>query len=143
VFLREVTDRLKRPLIGMTAAAERMLLEAPWPGNVRELRNVIERACLLSDGKMLNDRDVLAAMPAAIDPPTPSALTESAKATSPGTWDPAFLTNAQRSQVEHALRASHGNKAAAARLLGISRRSMFRWVKRLDVAPSTAPTREN
>jgi DNA-binding NtrC family response regulator len=49
-FLREVTDRLKRPLIGMTAAAERTLLQAPWPGNVRELRNVIERACLLSDG---------------------------------------------------------------------------------------------
>jgi DNA-binding NtrC family response regulator len=51
VFLREVTGRLRRPLIGMTAAAERTLLQAPWPGNVRELRNVIERACLLSDGK--------------------------------------------------------------------------------------------
>src|SRR4029079_15404186 len=63
VFLREVTDRLKRPLIGMTAGAERTLLQAPWPGNVRELRHVIERACLLSDGKMLNERDVLAAMP--------------------------------------------------------------------------------
>ena len=74
VFLREVTDRLKRPLIGMTAAAERTLLQAPWPGNVRELRNVIERACLLSDGKMLSERDVLAAMPPAIDTPTPAGV---------------------------------------------------------------------
>ena len=106
VFLREVTDRLKRPLIGMTAAAERTLLQAPWPGNVRELRNVIERACLLSDGKMLNERDVLAAMPPAIDTPTPPVLTESAPAASASTWDPAFLTNAQRAQVEHALRES-------------------------------------
>ena len=81
VFIREVTDRLNRPLTGMTAAAERMLLQAPWPGNVRELRNVIERACLLSDGKMLSERDVLAAMPPgdrrAERPPVP---TESARA---------------------------------------------------------------
>jgi two-component system, NtrC family, response regulator HydG len=142
VFLREVTDRLKRPLIGMTAAAERTLLQAPWPGNVRELRNVIERACLLSDGKMLNERDVLAAMPPAIDTPTPAVLTDSALAASASTWDPAFLTNAQRTQVEHALRESHGNKAAAARLLGISRRSMYRWLDRLDLPQPAARTEE-
>ena len=143
VFLREVTDRLKRPLIGMTAAAERTLLQAPWPGNVRELRNVIERACLLSDGKMLNERDVLAAMPPAIDTPTPPVLTESALAASASTRDPAFPTNAQRTQVEQALQEAGGNKAAAARLLGISRRSMFRWVKRLNLSQPTAPTKED
>jgi two-component system, NtrC family, response regulator HydG len=140
VFLREVTDRLKRPLIGMTAAAERTLLQASWPGNVRELRNVIERACLLSDGKMLNERDVLAAMPPAIGTPAPPVLTESVPAASASTWDPAFLTNAQRAQVEHALRESHGNKAAAARLLGISRRSMYRWLERLDLSQPAART---
>jgi two-component system response regulator HydG len=142
VFLREVTDRLKRPAIGMTAAAERALLQAPWPGNVRELRNVIERACLLSDGKMLSERGVLTAMPPPIDTPTPEVLTESALPTSASTWDPNFLTNAQRSQVEQALRQTGGNKAAAARLLGISRRSMFRWVKRLDLSQPTARTKE-
>ena len=67
---------------------------------------MIERACLLSDGKMLSERDVLAAMPPAIDTPTPPVLTESAPAASASTWDPAFLTNAQRAQVEHALRES-------------------------------------
>jgi DNA-binding NtrC family response regulator len=138
VFLREVTERIKRPLIGMTAAAERALLQAPWPGNVRELRNVIERACLLSDGKMLSDRDVLAAMPPAIDSRPAQVLASAAPAASAATWDPEFLTNAQRAQVEHALRESRGNKAAAARLLGISRRSMFRWVKRLNLPEAAA-----
>jgi two-component system, NtrC family, response regulator HydG len=142
VFLREVTDRLKRPHIGITAGAERTLLQAPWPGNVRELRNVLERACLLSDGKMLNERDVLAAMPLAIGTPAPVVLTDSALSASASTWDPAFLTKAQRAQVEHALRESHGNKAAAARLLGISRRSMYRWLDRLELSEPAARTDE-
>jgi two-component system response regulator HydG len=140
VFLRELTERLRRPLIGMTAAAERILLQSPWPGNVRELRNVLERACLLGDGQMLSERDVLGAMPPRIDTPMRAMLTESAQDASAPMWDPAFLTNAQRSQVEHALREAGGNKAAAARLLGISRRSMFRWVKRLELSPPTAHT---
>jgi two-component system response regulator HydG len=139
VFIREAADRLALPLVGMTAAAERTMLQAPWPGNVRELRNVIERACLLSDGKMLSERDVLAAMPQAIDPPIPSALSQSPVLAPNSAWDPNFLTNAQRMQVEQALRQAGGNKAAAARLLGISRRSMFRWLKRLDLHQPAEP----
>jgi two-component system response regulator HydG len=142
-FLREVTERLKRPLIGMTAAAERTLLQGPWPGNVRELRNVIERACLLSDGKMLSERDVLAAMPPAVDTPTAPLLTESVQPASGSTLDPRAVTNAQRAQVEEALREARGNKAAAARLLGISRRSMYRWLERLDLSERAARTEKN
>ena len=142
VFIREAAERIKRPLTGMTVAAERTLQQAPWPGNVRQLRNVIERACLLSDGKMLSERDVLAAMPPAIDTQTPPVSTESALPARRSTWDPNFLTNAQRAQVEHALREARGNKAAAARLLGISRRSMYRWLERLALSQSTARTEE-
>jgi two-component system response regulator AtoC len=142
VFIREIAERLKRPLTGMTAAAERALLQAPWPGNVRELRNVIERACLLSDGKMLTEREVVAAMPPAIDAPIPPEVTESAVPAS-STWDPTFLTNAHRTQVEHALRKAGGNKAAAARLLGISRRSMYRWLDRLNFPQSAVQTEDD
>ena len=133
VFLREARIDSNRPMIGMSPAAERTLLQAPWPGNVRELRNVIERACLLSDGKMLSERDVLAAMPAGDRhagarggrPSQPCARPRS-------TWDPDFLTQrAARAGGTGALREAGGNKAAAARLLGISRRSMFRWLERL------------
>jgi transcriptional regulator with GAF, ATPase, and Fis domain len=82
---------------------------------------------------MLSERDVLAAMPRGIDTPAPPALTEFALAGSAATWDPHAVSNAQRRQFEHALRETHGSKAAAARLLGISSRSMFPWVKRLDL----------
>src|ERR1700730_3399016 len=114
-FIQEAADRLNRSMTGMTAPDERPLLQAPWPGNVRELRNVIERACLLSDGKMLSERDVLAAMPAAIATTAAPVLPDPAPPTSAAAWDPNFLTDAQRTQVEHALRESGGNKAAAAR----------------------------
>jgi two-component system response regulator HydG len=130
VFLRETADRLHRPMSGMTAAAERRLLQAAWPGNVRELRNVIERACLLSDGKMLSERDVLAAMPSAIGTPASFVSTEPLLQAG-STLDPNIVTNAQRVQMEQALRDAHGNKADAARLLGISRRSMYRRLERL------------
>ena len=132
VFIKAMAERLKRPLTGMTAAAEQTLSQAHWPGNVRELRNVIERACLLSDGKMLTEREVFAAMPPAIDAIPTTAEPESALPADDAEWEPGFLTNARRTQIEQALRKARGNKTAAARLLGISRRSMYRWLERLD-----------
>ncbi|MEX2271458.1 MAG: sigma-54 dependent transcriptional regulator [Vicinamibacterales bacterium] len=141
-FIREAADRLKRPIIGMTAGAELALLQAPWPGNVRELRNVIERACLLSDAKMLSERDVRTAMPPTTDLPAEPAPAGAGLPAADSPWDPHFLTNAQRSQVEQAMRKAGGNKAAAARLLGVSRRTMYRWLERLDFSPRSDPRQE-
>ena len=58
VFIRDCAERLKRPIVGITPAAERLLQLAAWPGNVRQLRHVIERACLMSDGRMLTEREL-------------------------------------------------------------------------------------
>jgi DNA-binding NtrC family response regulator len=131
-FVQQVSARLKRPLNGVTSGAERILQHASWPGNVRELRNVIERAALLSDGKMLTDRDVTAALPdAAQSRQTSFAAAEPIAATTEA--DPNLLTSAQRTQIARVLRESNGNKTAAARSLGISRRSLYRWLDRLDL----------
>jgi DNA-binding NtrC family response regulator len=147
VFVREMAERLKRPLTGMTVAAEQTLMEGQWPGNVRELRNVIERACLLSDGKILSDRDVTMAMPVAQSSQPQRVAAEVPTAAANGTnestpLDPHYLTRAQRAQVEQALRQSRGNKAAAARLLGISRRSMYRWLARVG-DPRKSPSKKD
>ncbi|MBI3403818.1 MAG: sigma-54-dependent Fis family transcriptional regulator [Acidobacteria bacterium] len=131
-FVREFASRIGRPITGVTTAAERILQHAPWPGNVRELRNVIERACILSDGRMLTERDLATAMAACgrtLDAPPPGLpFGDHADQV-----DPSLLSTAQDEQIRRVLHDSKGNKAAAARRLGISRRSLYRWIERLHL----------
>jgi len=132
-FVRECSDRLKKHITGVTPAAQRLLQQAAWPGNIRELRNVIERACILSENRILTEGEFTKAMaPAQSAHVTatpccvPPALDESAT-------NPHHFTTAQRDHIERVLREAGGNKAAAAKLLGISRRSLYRWLDRLNV----------
>jgi DNA-binding NtrC family response regulator len=138
-FVRDSAARMGREITGVTTAAERILQQSPWDGNVRELRNVIERACLLGDGRILSDRDVVAAMRATSSttaPPPPVADPP----VRPGDGD--LLSTAQRDQIDRVLKRANGNKSEAARLLGISRRSLYRWLERLELTEG-APGQES
>jgi DNA-binding NtrC family response regulator len=128
-FLRECAQRMDRPVTGVTTAAERLLQDAPWAGNVRELRNVIERACLLSDGKLLNERDITAALGSGRSPRAAEQAPPIAASSQPKSM---LLMEAQRAEIQRVLNLVNGNKTAAARLLGVSRRSLYRWIERLD-----------
>jgi two-component system, NtrC family, response regulator HydG len=126
-FVRECAARLKRPITGVTPAAERVLQDGRWAGNIRELRNVIERACILSENKILSQRDLIdaiASTPGALEASAPPAM-RSAEA------DP----DARRVHIEQVLQQVAGNKSAAAKLLGMNRRSLYRWLDRLDIRP--------
>jgi len=135
VFVRECAQRLKRPIIGITSAAERLLQTAPWPGNVRQLRHVIERACLMTDGRMLSERELQTALSTGMPtgsrsaprPPVPPRAAPAIRAES------SRLSTAQRDQIERVLHQVGGNKTAAAHELGISRRSLYRWIDRLNI----------
>jgi two-component system, NtrC family, response regulator HydG len=128
-FVRECADRLKRPITGVTPSAERLLQHEPWLGNVRELRNAIERACILSDNKILSERDLLNAL-ASTHASAPASATLPPLDPPP---DPNAFSTAQRAHIERVLRKVSGNKSAAAKLLGLSRRSLYRWIDRLDL----------
>ena len=128
VFVRECAERLSRQIIGITSAAERLLQLAPWPGNIRQLKHVIERACLMSDGRMLTERELGASLSAAGG----GHRAASAKPVKPA-FDPHRLSTAQRDQIARVLQQVGGNKTEAAHQLGISRRSLYRWIERLDL----------
>jgi two-component system response regulator HydG len=129
-FVRECAERLKRPITGVTPAAERVLQQAPWAGNVRELRNAIERACILSENRILSERDLLNAL--ASPHSAPAGLVPAPMPDPPA--DPNAFSTAQRQHIERVLRQVAGNKSAAAKLLGLSRRSLYRWIERLDLS---------
>jgi DNA-binding NtrC family response regulator len=86
-----------------------------WPGNVRELANVIERAQILAEEHLITPDDL------------PETLVEKAPAARAGA-DPHQLREVERRHVEQVLRQEKGNKVQAARVLGISRRALYRLI---------------
>jgi len=131
-FIRACAARLKKPVSGITPSAERCLQQAAWPGNIRELRNVIERACIHTDSSLLTERELQIAMVTSTAPAASAAVSgKPAEANRPADANPDLLSTAQGEQIRRVLREAGGNKAAAARLLGVSRRSLYRWLDRL------------
>jgi DNA-binding NtrC family response regulator len=93
------------------------LKQYDWPGNVRELANVLERAQILAEEHLITLDDL------------PERLVESSgvvPATCGG--DPRHLREVERRHVEHVLQQEKGNKVQAARVLGISRRALYRLI---------------
>jgi DNA-binding NtrC family response regulator len=143
-FVRETADRLKKPLIGLTPGAERILASAPWDGNVRELRNVLERACILADGEFVTERELAVSMPGVpLAVAAPSSGNGSPGGPLRATSDSDLLVTVEREHIQRALVRANGNKKAAARMLGLSRRALYRRLERLDLGETISRRRDN
>jgi transcriptional regulator with PAS, ATPase and Fis domain len=99
---------------------------------VRQLRHVIERACLMTDGRMLSERELHAAMSAGMGGAARASVSPRPAVMAPKPVS-SRLSSAQRDQIERVLSQVGGNKTAAAHELGISRRSLYRWIDRLNI----------
>ncbi|HEX4567787.1 MAG TPA: sigma-54 dependent transcriptional regulator, partial [Vicinamibacterales bacterium] len=138
-FVGETSERLQKSLLGLTPGAERLLAMASWDGNVRELRNVIERACILADGDFITERELSVSMP--LSRPlaqTPLAL----PATQEDAASADLLVTVEREHIQRALMRARGNKKAAARMLGLSRRALYRRLERLDLGDTIMRRRD-
>jgi DNA-binding NtrC family response regulator len=116
-FLGQASERQGRPIVGVSAAAMRRLAEHSWPGNVRELANLLERAVALTDHDTIVPED--------LDLPTPEAVDDLVAA---GLRHGLSLEDIEKAYVRRVLDETKGNKAAAARLLGINRRTLYRKI---------------
>jgi DNA-binding NtrC family response regulator len=125
-FIRTFGQRFGKSFAGLTPGAERMLSGAQWDGNVRQLRNVLERACMLADGETVTEADLAGLMTE--QSTVPSAPRLSLLFT--GGRVPAPLQEIEREHIVRTLEQVRGNKAVAARLLGISRRAFYRQLER-------------
>ena len=128
-IIREFAGRFRKSVSGLSPGAERLLYNAPWPGNIRELRNVLERACMLSAGRVLSEAEVLAALSNGERTDLragPSPASDSAASSVP-------VPELDRHAIEQALQHVGGNRSAAAKRLGLSRRALYRRLDAFDI----------
>ncbi|PJB02503.1 MAG: hypothetical protein CO126_11655 [Hydrogenophilales bacterium CG_4_9_14_3_um_filter_63_34] len=104
--------------------ALRMLIEYPWPGNVRELENAMEHAQICAiDGDIRPDslpQDIRAYHGQGIPPRAPTSAHETSD-------------SQMRGQIMFAIKRCNGNKAAAAKMLGVDRTTLWRRVRKLGL----------
>jgi DNA-binding NtrC family response regulator len=99
-----------------------ILMESPWPGNVRELENVIERAVLVSCGPEIG--------PEALFPPHAGEEVEALPLSQTAR---AALETVERERISEGLRRAQGVRSRAAKLLGISRATLYNKIKRYQL----------
>jgi len=114
-FINELSREDGRQIDGITPDALDILKQYSWPGNVRELRNMVEHMVVMSRGKRITVRDI----PSEIKLGDPGAGGEQEA-------DDLSLAGTERRKIEEALRVCSGNRTAAAKRLGISRRTLHR-----------------
>ncbi|MCB2099378.1 MAG: PEP-CTERM-box response regulator transcription factor [Rhodobacterales bacterium] len=113
-FLQHFARSLDRPVKGFTADALSAIAGHAWPGNVRELENKMKRAVVLADGKLVTAADL--GLASVEDMPTFPTLKQARE-------------KAEREIVARALELSDDNVSAAAKLLGVSRPTLYDLMK--------------
>jgi two-component system NtrC family response regulator len=118
-FLKRFNDQFDKKLRGFTTEAISAIAANPWRGNVRELENRVKRAVIMADGAQITGADL--------------ELTEAA----PDADELDLRTarsRAERTVIQRALAQSNGNLSIAAKLLGISRPTLYSLLESLGIA---------
>ena len=123
-FLEKFAEKNRKTVKGFVPLAMDMLVNYDWPGNVRELENAVERAVILLSGDHITEKQL------------PLNITEKYPDHSPGNAPAAQVTDGTRSLEEiekdailATLEAAGGNKAEAARRLGVTRKTLHNKLK--------------
>lgn len=125
-LISQFNKRRSHPLDGLDPEALALLKAYPFPGNVRELANIIERAVTFCSDHRIGPEHL---------PPRVRAGASAAPPVSDGDWQPPTqnrqmppLEEVERDYIRHVLEQVGGNKRRAAEILGIGRRTLYRWL---------------
>ncbi len=127
-FLKKFADKNRKAIKGFVPLAMDMLVKYDWPGNVRELENAIERAVILATGEHIAEMQ----LPLNITEQYGDLKIRPTRETQilDGTHS---LEDIEKEAILAALTASNGNKAEAARRLGITRRTFYNKLKSFEL----------
>ena len=139
-FLRHFCKANEKPLLDLTADAMNALLTYNWPGNVRELRTAIEHGVVMAHGPKITLRDLPVNVRQATGAALPGGITPSkAFGEKSSALD---LHETERRLIMQALATTNGNVTAAAKKLGISRRTLHRKINEMDAEKNRKAKRE-
>ena len=115
-FIGQFAEKYHRPLTGLDESAKMVLESGRWSGNIRELQNCIEKAVILSEGTTLTAKDI---------------QLEQAKAGAPAAGTLKEVNDAEEERmVRESVLRSNGNISAAAKMLGVSRPTLYAKMKK-------------
>lgn len=119
-FISVFNQEFRKNIEGLSRDVLQRFMQYAWPGNVRELEHALEHAFILCRGRVIT----LEHLPEAIRSASPrSKLKSVPKAASVGRYD--------EKEILDALGRAGGNKAKAARLMGVNRRTIYRWISKI------------
>ena len=132
LFLKRFAEKYHRPLTGIALEAAELLKTQRWSGNIRELQNCIEKAVILSEGTVLTAKDLQ------IDARSGSGMTGNGlgmtEIVTPGLTGGLPRGGAEEERlVREAMERCNGNISAAAKLLGVSRPTLYAKLKKYDI----------
>jgi two-component system response regulator AtoC len=133
-FLEEINERLERKIEGVNYECLQRLMQYDWPGNVRELKNCLERAAILTDGATIPAESLPVQMRGQYQAsPAPRSTESSGHMTPEGISLDEKVGEFEKGIIIEALQKSHFVQASAAKLLGITERSIWHKVKKYSI----------
>jgi transcriptional regulator with PAS, ATPase and Fis domain len=125
-FIGKFNDALPQNVTGITNDALEVLARYQWPGNIRELEGAIENAFALGHSEMIRRCDLPSHIVECVAVEGHPSLAE-------GSTPVTSMVEAEKKLLLNALKAAHGNKTHAARLLGVSRPRLYKMIQRHGV----------
>ena len=124
-FLKEAREKVKKDIRGISQDAMELLIGYPWPGNVRELENCMERAAVITEGDLIT-KDCLPLYVTTLEGSRPFPCEAN------GNLDSTLATTERRLILE-ALEKTDGVQVKAAKVLGITERSLWHRIKKYNI----------
>ena len=121
-FIKRIGERTGKEITGITRSGLEVLLQYGWPGNIRELMNVVEYAFVLCPGGMIEPRHLPQHLRGELAP------VRRQQGTTVNIYQ-----GARRRQLVEALEAAGGNQTKAARILGVSRVTVWKWMSKYGI----------
>ena len=126
-FLEEFTAKYGKEIQGFSREVRDFFLRYSWPGNVRELRNLVESMAILSRKRVITEES----LPVSLREKTPEP---SASSSSPHREDSLSLESGEKDLIRQALDKTGGNRAKAARILGIARSTLYNKMEKYGLS---------